>query len=171
VNSAEKRQPETAAIAAAWKDGALGVALVGLGLFAGWRINFVDRPGFVISSGPLDYASVPTICAAGIVFLASLYTIGSVIRLVRLGGLDPRRWEKSVSSPSTATLRRLGTVVLLVAYVLVLRALPFFVATAFFLALMFVLFGQTAWRKVALVALLGSAGLTLLFVQLLKLPV
>lgn len=167
-----ERKPAGAAaeIAAAWKDLALGVALIAGGLYAAWRINFVDRPGFVMSTGPLDYAGVPTIASLGIAALALVYAAGAFARLVALRGFDPARWGRPSPIPSRTAVRRVGTVVLLVAYALALKAVPFFAATAVFLAAMFVLYGHLSPLRIGVVALAGSAGLTALFVHALKLP-
>lgn len=153
----------------AWKDAALGSALVVLGLYAAWRINFAERPGFIISTGPLDYASVPTIAALGIAFLAALYTAGTLARMARSRGVRTIAWRRP-AAPSLATWRRLGTVAFVAAYVFMLKSLPYFVATAIFLTVMFVLFGQRSPLRVGAVALAGSAVLTALFVYALKLP-
>lgn len=166
------QEPEdaTAAIAAAWKDLALGLALIAGGLYAAWRINFVDRPGFVMSSGVLDFASVPTIASVGISLLALVHTAGIVMRLVALGGFDPARWGRVSLIPSRTAARRAVTLALLVGYALALKDVPFFVATAIFLGAMFVLYGHVSPVRVGVVALAGSAALTGLFVHLLHLP-
>ena len=151
-----------------WQDLALGLAFVALGLYAAWRINFVDKPVFGLSTGPLTYATVPTIASLGITLLALLYVATSVRRLIATRAVIASDVVARVSWRVVG--RRIGTFALLVAYVMAMKDVPFFIATAIFLAAMFVLYGQRSPLKVAAVALIGAGALYAMFVVALRLP-
>ena len=151
---------------AVWQDLALGLAFVALGLYAAYRINFVDKPVFALGSGPLSYATVPTIASVGMVLLALLYVANSARKL--MAGGDVAGPGASISWRVVG--RRLGTFALLVGYVVGMKDVPFFFATAVFLAAMFVLYGQTSPLRVAAVSLIGAGALYGLFVVALRLP-
>ncbi len=157
---------------AVWQDLAVGLAFVALGLYAAYRINFLDKPVFGLSTGPLDYATVPTIAALGIAALALIYVAGTVRKLVAGAGAG----ADEAAAPAAPRVswrvvgRRLGTFGLLAAYVAAMKDVPFFLATAVFLAAMFVLYGQTSPVRVAAVSLIGAGALYGLFVVALRLP-
>lgn len=155
---------------AAWQDLVLGLGFVALGLYAAYRINVLDKPVFGLSTGPLDYATVPTIASLGMAALALIYVAGAARKLI--AGAGARQGDAPAAPRASWRVvgRRLGTFGLLAAYVAAMKDVPFFAATAVFLAAMFVLYGQTSPLRVAAVSLIGAGALYGLFVVALRLP-
>ncbi len=168
MQPSEHPLPEDGARAEAMKDVLAAAALFGAGVFALVWIRSTEAPGGgAAAPGALDFASVPTLCSVILIALSAIYGAGAVVRFAGArGAVFGAGWR-----PGAVAWRRVATVAGLVAYVFALKALPFFVATAAFLAAMFVLYGHRAPVAVATVALAGSAVLTGLFVYALRLPI
>lgn len=171
MTAPEEAAADEAEIAERTNDLVLAVALIAIGVFALIRINAAP-PGMMATSGAVGYAGVPTLCSILLIGLSGLYAAGIAARLLALRAWRPgRRPSIGRWRPGTVAIRRSATLLLLVGYVLLLKAVPFFVATAAFLAIMFVLYGHRSPVHVAGVALAGSGALTLLFVYFLNLPI
>lgn len=156
------------------KDLGVGLVLACIGAFAIYHIN--TRTAVFESSGAVAFNSVPTICGILLIGLVALYSVLSLQQIIvirRTLGSNEFRLAllETLSLPPMAsgTIRRAGTVVLLVTYVLSLRTFPFFVSTTAFLGLMFILYGQRSAVRIVVVTLAGSSALTLLFVYVLRL--
>lgn len=167
-NPSPDRRPDLAGFA----DLVTGLVLLGVGVFAFVWIQTVKPLGIAASTGALDYSSFPTLCSVLLIVLSCIYVLSSIpgavasyreFRRGRLPTFDRRLGDIG--------WRRVGTVMLLVAYVMSLKMLPFFVTTAGFLGLMFVLYGQRSPIAVIAIACLGSGLLTGIFVYALKLPI
>ncbi|MEF2553973.1 tripartite tricarboxylate transporter TctB family protein [Aurantimonas sp. A2-1-M11] len=150
----------------AWKDVGFAGVFLALGLYSAYHINYVDTPGFIMSTGRLDYAAVPTIASLGIVILSLIYLAGSLRRAFSA----PLVLENRTPIAWSVVVRRIGTLLLLIGFILMLKQIPFFIASAIFLSAMFVLLGQTSLWRIGLVALVGAGALHLLFVVALSLP-
>ena len=167
-NPSPDRRPDLIGLA----DLAMGVVLLGVGVFALVWIHTVKPLGIAASTGALDYSSFPTFCSVLLIVLSCIYILSSIPGAVA-SFRDFRRARPLMFSWRLGDngWRRIGTVILLVAYVVSMKILPFFVATTGFLSLMFVLYGQRSPIAVIAVACLGSGLLTGIFVYALKLPI
>lgn len=152
------------------KDVLFGGALVALGVFL--LVWIVETPaGFASATTAIDFDTVPILCSTGLILLSAVYLMGRVRALLAHRRNAGGPLVPPATRPSALFWQRLITVVVLIAYAVALRHLPFFVATLALLAALFAVYGQRSPIRIAAVSVLGSAALTLLFIYALNLPV
>ena len=158
------------------KDLLLACVLFSVGLGALLYIQF--GPGEALQTSrdaQITFRSFPTAISALLMLLSALYGFGSVVSMIADGGAKPVEdvedgHAASARRPPYLFARMAALVVLLVAFSQVLGAAPFIVLASVFLAVAFVVFGQTHPVKVLVIAVLGGALFHGLFVSILKLP-
>lgn len=160
------------------KDVVLAVVLGCLGVGAYVSIRGTGATGLLVGQD-ISYATLPSIWSALLVLLALLYGATSLIDALRIrrrlyageaGGPEPSITLERPRGDLRLVARVAGSVVLLLAYALLLETLPFALLTAVFLFAALLLYGQPfRWTTLAL-AVGGGAFFHGLFVIFLKLP-
>ncbi len=158
------------------KDLLLACTLFSVGLGALLYIQF--GPGEALQTSrdaQITFRSFPTAIAALLMLLSALYAVGSVVSMVSEGSARPDGEAGNgdaarVRRPPFLFTRMAALVVLLIALSQLLGAAPFYLLAGAFLAIGFVIFGQTHPGKILAVAVLGGALFHGLFVSVLKLP-
>jgi len=119
----------------------------------------------------VGFGTLPRLYAGLLVGLGALLAGSSLIKLLQeaRGRAAVLRIRSPLADP-TVLMRTLGSMVLLVLYVLGLQQFTFFPVTAVFLAVMFFLYGRGPIWRVLLVAVVGAAALDVLFIRLIDLP-
>lgn len=142
------------------------ISAIGLALIAGyvvWRSWTSDSAAFA-DAGGITPGTLPGLYGLLLMALAGLLALNAF------------RTRRGPDAPSgfaltrTAWLRIAASLVFLTGYALLLPVVPFFVLTAAFLALMFVVYGHRRPAPVLAVALIGAGALDLLFLRVLQLP-
>ena len=168
------------------KDILLALGLLAVGVVALIEINATTEQSRIVSAQALTYATMPSIYAWLLIGLVGLF-IGITIRDMRADRLAAQSdQEADTVSPEeeemqgdvevvdirrkTILLRTFGTLIALLAYVLLLKYVHFMILTTLFLFVMFLLFGQRSIKKIAVISICGGAVFYFLFVYLLKLP-
>lgn len=147
-------------------DVCFGIALVAGGIFAlAWII--LTPAGFGAASTSIDHATIPIICSSILTLLSAAWLVERIHAL----RVALRQVRVRFRGPDRITWQRIATVAGLVAYVLGLAHVPFWLATFVLLAAMFLIYGQRSPLAIGLVAGVGAAMLTVIFVHLLKLPI
>lgn len=159
------------------RDKAKDLALAGaIALFAVGGFVFVNPDGVEVFEGPggLSWRSLPFLYAGLLLALTLLFAGDALRDLLRADRAAPaeRPAPEPAGGPSEAVinLRRLATLVVLLAYVAGFSAFGFTLTTPVFLFCMFYVFGRTSLAANAGLALAGSAALWLLFVHILNAP-
>lgn len=158
------------------KDLLLACTLFSVGLGALLYIQF--GPGEALQTSrdaQITFRSFPTAIAALLMLLSALYGVGSVVTMIAVGSAKP---VENTGAGDAARARRppfliarmTALVVVLIALSQLLGAAPFYLLAGVFLAIGFVIFGQTHPWKILAVAVLGGALFHSLFVSILKLP-
>jgi hypothetical protein len=150
------------------RDTAAAVVFIVVGLLA---IVLIRRGGVasrIVETQTLTYATLPTLYGALLVILAGILGAGSVLKM-RIQRREPPAAEKKGGS-RVVRVRTFGTLVLLLAYALLLEHLPFLVLTAAFLAVLFLLYGRRPIWMIACLSVLGGLGFYYLFIYFLNLP-
>ena len=159
------------------KDLLLACALFSVGLGGLLYIQF--GPGEALQTSrdaQITFRSFPTAIAALLMLLSALYAAGSVVAMLSGGGGAKPRVDVAKSDAASASrppylfARMAALVVLLIALSQLLGEAPFYLLAGVFLAIGFVIFGQTRPRKILVVAILGGVLFHGLFVSILKLP-
>ena len=152
------------------KDSVLAAVLIALGVGA-LVVLAHTRSGGTSGADVIGFASLPRLYAILLIGLGGLLAISSVTKLLgeARGRLQARRIRSALANP-TILLRTIGTVVLLILYVLGLQKFVFFPVTALFLAAMFFLYGRGPIWAVILVAIVGAGTLDVLFIRIIDLP-
>lgn len=157
------------------KEILLSSALMILALAAVLVINATGQQTRVADTDSLTFATLPTIYGCLLLLLSAIFFAGSLRRFLSDKHRDhPETTEDAeTDSPSSRTvLTRIGlTLVVLVAYVVLLDYVQFLVVTSLFLFVMFWVFGQRSLWKMAALALLGGACFHGLFIYVLDLPI
>jgi len=165
------------------KDILLALGLLAVGVVALIEINATTEQSRIVSA---QAATMPSIYAWLLIGLVGLF-IGITIRDMRADRLAAQSdQEADTVSPEeeemqgdvevvdirrkTILLRTFGTLIALLAYVLLLKYVHFMILTTLFLFVMFLLFGQRSIKKIAVISICGGAAFYFLFVYLLKLP-
>ena len=170
------RHREEASMQQSGKDLLLACTLFSVGLGAVLYIQY--GPGEALQTSrdaQITFRSFPTVIAALLMLLSALYSVGSVVSMFSKGGAKP---IEDVENGNAASARRppylfarmAALVVLLIAFSQMLGEAPFILLAGIFLAIAFVIFGQTHPVKILAVAVLGGALFHGLFVSILKLP-
>ena len=155
------------------------LCLLGIGAFV--SINLTEASP-IAETRSLTHATMPSVYALILAFLSLLYGANAAYRLLRLrAGRPPFEAAEQVTSQEVGKgwirerwpilFRTALTLVLLVAYVLLLKHVNFFLLTTVFLFTMFYVYGQNNYKKIAVIAVAGGACLSLLFISILKLPI
>lgn len=160
------------------KDTALAALLGGLGILAYVSVRGTGATGLLVGQD-IGYATLPSIWSALLVLLAVLYGTTSLIDALRIrrrlqagkaDGPGPGVTLERPRADLRLVARVAGSVVLLLAYALLLETLPFALLTMAFLLVALLLYGQPfRWTTLAL-AVGGGAFFHGLFVVFLKLP-
>lgn len=159
------------------KDIWLCLGLLVLGILTIVRVHTGPFNAKLAATESITFATLPTVYAALLLGLTLVILVLSLrsLRLARAEHPAPAR-AASAAAPRrpagrwTLPVRTWGTLLLLLVYVVLLQFLPFALLTTLYLAAMFALYGQRSVLKVGLVSVLGGAGLHLLFITLLNLP-
>ncbi|MFQ5985246.1 MAG: tripartite tricarboxylate transporter TctB family protein [Alphaproteobacteria bacterium] len=162
------------------KDLVLGVALAAVGVYALVHINLTE--GLAMQPGGLTYRFFPRVLSVVLAVL-SLGYVGSVLwRTRRPGPIEERdaalpstpgaevRLDAGPSGLMGLQVRLVATLVLLLAYVFLIRYANFIVATILFLFVMFYVYGQRRLLRSAAIALIGGTALGAFLLYGLKLP-
>ena len=158
------------------KDLLLACALFSVGLGALLYIQL--GPGEALQTSrdaQITFRSFPTVISVLLMLLSALYAASGVVAMISGRAAKP---VEAVGTGDPAGIRRprylfarmVGLVLLLLAFSQVLGAVPFVLLAGVFLAVAFVIFGQTHPGKILVVAVLGGALFHGLFVSILKLP-
>lgn len=145
--------------------------VVGIGGFL-----FINPTGAAVSNGPggLSWRSLPFIYSGLLLALTAVYLLTSIRGLAAAIGAPEEAGPASDPGEQAharlTNLRRLGVVVCVVAYIMVLPPFGFVLTTPVLLFVMFYLFGRTNLVGNLLTALIGGFALALLFIGFLKLP-
>jgi len=145
------------------RDLVTAVALAALGAFVIWKSRAAADVAFV-DAGGVTPGTLPTIYAVILVVLSAL--LGWQALRGRIAGK-----AAAFRFPPLVWARILGTLALLIAYAVLLPSLPFWLLTFVFLAGLFLLYGHRRPLAMLATAVLGTAGLELVFIYLLGLPI
>ena len=161
------------------KDLLLAIALFSVGLGALLYIQL--GPGEALQTSrdaQITFRSFPTVISMLLMLLSVLYAVRVIVATI--SELDAKQIGvvEDVATGDPTGLRRprylfarmAALVLLLLAFSQVLGTAPFFLLAGAFLAVAFVIFGQTHPGKILVVAVLGGALFHGLFVSILKLP-
>lgn len=163
--------------AALKRDILLCLFFILVGLIALVSINTSGSHGNVAGTQTLSFSTLPNAYAALLLLFSIVILAGSALKLRKATRPDePRAAQdpddhKPVAGRRTILLRTWGTLLLLVAYALLLEWVHFILLTTLFLASLFLLFGRRSPLKVAGIAILGGIGFHLLFIVGLNLPI
>jgi len=168
------------------KDLLLAFGLLVVGIVALIVINASTEETSIASAAALTYAAMPTIYAWVLIALVALF-MATTLRAMWVERLAVQRDEEDDTvAPGdeaqgdvetlgvrrkTILLRIWGTLVVLLAYVLLLEYVHFMILTALFLFVMFLVFGQRSIKKIAAVSICGGAAFYFLFIYILKTPI
>ncbi len=163
------------------KDLLLGFGLLAVGIIALNTIRSSEQQTSISSAAELTYATMPILYAWLLILLVVIYLAQTILALRKEHQTDQRPVEarepethetETASTPKkTIFLRTLGTLLVLLAYVLLLEHVHFLILTILFLSGLFLLYGQRSLVKIVAVSVCGGAVFYLLFIHILKLPV
>jgi len=144
-------------------------------VFAVGGFLFINPEGSGVYPGDdgMTWQTMPFIYSGLLLALACVYIIQS-LRQIRREAVSPDAYRTEVD-PDTAKeekiifKRRMITLVMLLVYVSLLRTFGFAVMTPIFLFALFRLFQRGQWKGDALISLVGSFFLWILFVRILHL--
>lgn len=149
----------------AGQDLILAAILVAISLFV--LIDMGSSAGTnIVSGGEVTHSTLPIVYAGILLILTFLLAVKAVIHLRR-----PETKEPAFSLAPAVWLRIAGTLAGLLAYVLLLKIVPFIVLTAAFLAVLFVFYGHRKPLPIAVTAIVGAVALDALFIRVLHLPI
>lgn len=152
------------------KDLLLAIGLAALGMAMLLVLHNTHNNGAHVAD-VLDFATLPRIYALMLTGLSLLLAGSALFNARKKEGTEAASSRARSPHLNPVVLgRAVGTVALTVLYVLGIESLPFFPVTAMFLAVTFILYGRRPFWGVAVVALLGSAALDVVFVRIINLP-
>ena len=167
------------------KDLLLALGLMAVGIVALIVINATAEEGRIASAAELTYAAMPSIYAWLLIALVALF-MATTFRAMWVERQVQHNEEDKTVAPrgeaqddakalpirrKTILLRTLGTLVMLLAYVLLLEYVHFMILTTLFLFVMFLVFGQRSIKKIAVVSICGGIAFYLLFIYALNMPI
>jgi hypothetical protein len=120
----------------------------------------------IVRGGAVTHTTLPIFYAVILLLLTLILTVKALLQLRR-----PESGPPAFSLAPAVWLRIAGTLACLLGYVLLLKLVPFFVLTAAFLALLFILYGHRNLLPIALVSIIGAVALDALFIRILHLPI
>ena len=163
------------------KDLLLGFGLLAAGVVALLTIPAPGQQTHISSGAELTYATLPTIYSWILILLVSLYMAKTVFAIWKdrtdekqpINQNEPkeRAPEITYASQKVIILRTIGTLLILLAYVLLLEHVHFFILTILFLSVLFFVYGQRSIPKIAAVSVCGGTVFYILFIHILKLPI
>ncbi|UCH20335.1 MAG: tripartite tricarboxylate transporter TctB family protein [Deltaproteobacteria bacterium] len=163
------------------KDLLLGFGLLAVGVVALLTIRIPVQQTRISSGAKLTYATLPKIYSWILILLVCLYMAKVVFAIWKdraaekrpIGGDEPKESapEIAYSSQKVILLRTIGTVIIVLAYVLLLEHLHFFILTILFLFVLFFVYGQRSILKITAVSICGGTVFYILFIHILKLPI
>lgn len=164
------------------------LVLVGVGIAALLTIELAEETAskFLLQQervlGALDYRSLPRIYAIALIVLCTA-NIGLLYFKSRTGGktitasvAEPKPGDDNSGLDPAAKKRRtiirtVGTAILLVVYSLAMPCASFFLGTALFLLLLFLLYGKTDLRISLPLSLAGAVFFWIVFIKIANLPI
>lgn len=159
------------------KDLLLGITIFAVALGALLYIQY--GPGEALQTSrdaQITFRSFPTVISALLMLLSAIFVAVSLIAQFRarsqsqFRGVEATRSGEPSNRPRFLLLRMTSLLILLIAYAMLLGAMPYYLLTALFLFALFFIFGETNPLKNALVAAAGGAAFHALFVTILHLP-
>lgn len=152
--------------------------LILLGFFAYMTIGLAEGSAskFLLrqerNMGALDYKSLPQIYAVALILLCTT-NIFLIIMKQRKSNQTGSTCESRLNAApqKIVALRTIGTAALLIAYAAVMPFVPFFVSTAVFLFLLFVLYGKTRLKILLPLTIGGTAFFWFVFIKIASLPI
>lgn len=161
-----------------YKDVFLSLALAGVGAFGFFYIQYGPGEALQVSQdAEITFRSFPSAISILLLVLSCLYGAASVLAAYRNRSRDPLPVEgaeieatTSIEAPKHLLVRVVAILGLLIGFALSIGLAPLFVLASIFLFLAFIIFGQTNWVRMAIVALIGGALFHGLFVVILHLP-
>lgn len=162
----------------AYKDIALSLALMGVGAFGFFYIQHGPGDALQISQdAEITFRSFPSAISILLFILSVIYGMTTVASILRARSNVPNSVEgheteetTSIAPPKYLVVRTIAVLVLLVGFAQAIGLAPLFVLAAVFLFIGFFVFGQTNWRRMAVVAVVGGGLFHGLFVLILNLP-
>ena len=146
----------------------LAIGLTVVALLALIEISTTPGPAEA-GPGGLKFSSFPTFVSAGLLVL-SLFYIATTLGRIRIKNRQSRPIPgDSIDSVTINLVRRAGVVVLLLAYAYLLPTVHFAILTGLFLFVLFLLFGRKNFPS-AIVAAVGAAAMSFVFLGLLRMP-
>ena len=167
------------------------MVLMGVGLVALMTIGMAEETAsqFLLAQeralGALDYQSLPKIyaialiilCAAniGLLYLKNKNAENTITPSPDEAGEAGEPDDGSGLTPEgmkrRTLVRTVGTAVLLIAYCLIMPFISFFISTAIFLLLLFMLYGKTDLKISLPLSLAGAAFFWVVFIKIANLPI
>ena len=167
------------------------MVLMGVGLVALMTIGMAEETAsqFLLAQeralGALDYQSLPKIyaialiilCAAniGLLYLKNKNAENTITPSPDEAGEAGEPDDGSGLTPEEmkrrTLVRTVGTAVLLIAYCLIMPFISFFISTAIFLLLLFMLYGKTDLKISLPLSLAGAAFFWVVFIKIANLPI
>lgn len=161
-----------------YKDVLLSLALAGVGAFGFFYIQYGPGEALQVSQdAEITFRSFPSAISILLLVLSCLYGGASILAAARARSQAPSPVEgieieeaTSVPGPKHLLIRVVAILGLLIGFALTIGLAPLFVLASIFLFIAFIIFGQTSWGRMAIVALVGGALFHGLFVVILHLP-
>jgi hypothetical protein len=163
------------------KDLLLGFGLLSVGVVALLAIRIPVQQTRISSGAKLTYATLPTIYSWILILLVFLYMAKTGFAIWKdhadekrpMSGDEPKGSgpEIAYSSQKVILLRTISTILILLAYVLLLEHVHFFILTILFLSVLFFIYGQRSILKITAVSVCGGTVFYILFIYILKLPI
>ena len=157
------------------KDLLIGVTVFALGLGALLYIQY--GPGEALQTSrdaQITFRSFPSVISALLMLLSGIFVAVSLVSRSRVqsesGSAVTADETGKQKGPPYLALRMAGLLILLIAYAILLGAVPYYLLTAIFLFILFFIFGETNPLRNLIVAALGGAAFHGLFVMVLHLP-
>lgn len=147
------------------RDALAGLAFAGLGGFVLVVLANTQNTGILADDG-VTFRTMPALYGWLLLGMASLLAVRGLVAL-RRDGLGRFAFDRDTR---LMVVRIAATLALTVAYVLLIRVLPFALVTFVFLVVMFAVYGQRRPLPIALVSAAGAAAAHLLFITALGLP-
>jgi len=163
------------------KDLLLGFGLLAVGIVALMTIPTPGQQTSISSAAELTYATMPTIYSWILILLVAIYIAKTIFAIWKepvnekqpTNGDEPKAIlpEAAFLLQKTIILRTIGTLLILLTYVLLLEHVHFLILTILFLSVLFFVYGQRSIPKIAAVSACGGIVFYFLFIYILKLPI
>ena len=156
------------------KDLVLGFVLAAIGIGG---FLFINPTGAAVTEGPggLSWRTLPFIYSGLLLLLVAFFLASTLFDFWLLSKGEPPRSllgeRPEVKADPLSDRRRVMTLICITAYAASLGAFGFAISTFVLLFVMFRILGRTELMRNALIALVGTVLLWVLFIGLLKLPI